>query len=84
MKGKLYTIREIEKAEITKAELASLIGLKDECFDYALPQAWLNNFVRISGLSYNLVRSTCFSFYPKGEFGMVIVTGCAEVQKWLG
>lgn len=77
-----FTWEEIEKMNINKVEFAKKVGI--ECtYDTALPQTWLNNFVRISGLDYHKVLFSTFATYPKNGFGMEIVSGWKEAKKWM-
>lgn len=51
--------------------------------DYALPQQWLNEFVKKTGLDYDQVRFSTFYAYPEtSTFGLPI-SGCYEVNKQL-
>lgn len=83
---KEFTIDEIERLNVTKQRLAELIGLKENgYFDYALPQEWLNAFIKAKtpdfydeSQFYTLVRSTTFSVYIDGELNFI--SGCKEVN----
>lgn len=78
---KEFTWEELLKMDLQKDKLANVIGI-DCPFDTALPQAWLNNFIEMSGLDYNQVRYSTFTTYPKNG-GCVIVSASKEVNKWL-
>lgn len=74
-----YRQKQLIDMRISKQELSERIGLKDVCFDYALPQNWLNEFTDTHNLDYNLVRSTTFYVYDDFIKGYP-VSGCYEVQ----
>ena len=79
-----YTIEQLNKAHMTKGELIKRMNIKN--YDTALPQKWLDNFVKFSGLDYHLVLSTTiWSYDNDNTFGKPI-SGCIEVQdkidKW--
>jgi len=81
---KTFTWEELSKRNMPKSKLAKEIGI-DCPFDTALPQTWLNNFVKISGLDYNKVRYSTFMTYPNpkdSSFGL-IVSAWDKVNKWL-
>lgn len=78
---KLFTWEELMGMNLQKDELAKEVGI-DCAFDTALPQTWLDNFVRISGLNYDKVRYSTFTTYPKNG-GCVIVTAWDKANKWL-
>jgi len=81
-KYKVFTELEIDdkqrRGRYTKEDLANDIGLPWGYFDFALPQDWINAFVKDTGLNYDLVRSTCFTVYD-GGLGR-IVSGLKEIQ----
>ena len=54
-------------------------GLNLKVFDYALPQMWLDYFVKNTGLDYNLVLSNTVWCYDNSLFGYP-VSACIEVQ----
>ena len=67
----------------TKGDLAKAMKLEEKCraFDYALPQNWLDSFVKKHPFAYNAVLSTTFWVYEKGcTFGRP-VSGLEAVQK---
>ena len=81
---KTFTWEELEKMNLQKDKLASTIGINCT-FDTALPQTWLNNFVKISGLDYDKVRYSTFMTYPNpkdSSFGL-IVSAWDKANKWL-
>jgi hypothetical protein len=71
----------LERMRISKGDLPGLMGIKDKCFDYALPQDWLNDFVKRHKLNYDVVLSTTFMLYDGRWTGPV--TGCLEVSRYL-
>ncbi len=84
------TIPELQDMNPTKMELFE--DLK-ECYDFALPQEWLNNFakwceVNFVDVTYSLIRGTTVVGYDSkaGAFGEFI-TRCTEVfdayEMWL-
>lgn len=76
-----YTTEALEEMNISKGDLITMMGLEkwDIEYDTALPQDWLDDFVRTTGLPYNLVLSTTVWVYiPKHAFGFP-VSGCIEV-----
>ena len=77
-----YTWEEISKLNCTKGEFAEKIGLKNTCFDTALPQGWLDSFVKVSGLEYSKVLWSCFATYPNDRSGMKIVSGWNKVNEF--
>lgn len=79
---KKYTWGQILKLNVTKREFAHIIGI-DCPFDAALPQGWLDNFVKETGLEYHKVVWSCFSTYPKNGNGMEIVSGWDTVANIL-
>jgi hypothetical protein len=68
------------KNKMSKKELSEKIGIDHLSFDYALPQNWLNRFVAITKLDYNLVLSTTFWVYEIGSVFGKPISGCCEVQ----
>ena len=79
---KEYTWEELLAMDLDKDKLAKKIGI--ECaFDTALPQGWLNQFVKESGLDYQMVRYSTFTTYPTSTFGCAIVSACKEVNEHL-
>lgn len=73
------TIPELQDMNPTKMELFE--DLK-ECYDFALPQQWLDNFskwceVNFVDVTYSLIRGTTVVGY-KDSFGEFI-TRCTEV-----
>ena len=78
-----YTKDQLSRTHWTKRDLAKHIGLSGKTFDFALPQEWLNNFIKKTGLDYHLVAGTTFSYYPDGYAFPTIISGCTEVQEYL-
>lgn len=78
-KYKVWAKEMIDKMRCAKEDLAKWMGLDNICFDYALPQEWLNDFVDRHKLDYDLVRTTTFYAYPSGLYsGMV--SACKEID----
>lgn len=75
---KIYTWNEILKLNVNKGEFAEKIGITC-AYDTAIPQGWLDSFVKESGLEYHKVLWSCFSTYPKNGMGMEIVSGWDKV-----
>jgi len=78
-----FTRYQLEKMRLTKNELWRRMGLPETGVDVALPQDWLNWFVKETRLDYNLVIATTFYVYEKGHAFGHPVSGCIEVQKKL-
>ena len=72
------TALELRSAGLTKNQVAEKSGLK--VFDCALPQPWLNRFVKLSGLDYDLVLQTTVWSYDRLRIGGEPVSICDEVQ----
>ena len=79
---KTFTWEELEKMNLQKDKLANTIGINCT-FDTALPQTWLNNFVKISGLDYDKVRYSTFMTYPEFLPSGYIVSAWDKANKWL-
>jgi len=63
-------------------ELDTLYGSGQ--WDFAIPQSWLNCFIEVIGLDYQLVRSTTFWVYdPENSCFDRPISGCKEVQEGL-
>lgn len=86
----LTGFKQFSKAEIsawgsmTKERLAKEAIPDDGTFDYALPQQWLDDFVRYAGLrpEYHFVLGTTFMLYSDKRgfrYGMPW-SACVEVQ----
>jgi hypothetical protein len=84
IKHKVFKLAELEVANWTKQKLFEKMGL-NVTIDYALPQQWLDSFVKTSGLDYHLVLGTTFYAYSSelNMFG-VPISGCFEVNQKLG
>lgn len=74
--------------ELTKGEIFDHLSSREKLFqddaltfDYALPQTWLDDFVKRSGLEYHLVLGTTIWAYLGTVQGPV--SCCIEVQRKL-
>ena len=76
LRGK-YTI-----AQLQAKSKKDVFGQLESSFDYALPQNWLYNAVKVTGLDYYLILGTCVTSYQDSAFG-TIFSCCAEVQSEL-
>lgn len=81
-----YTQEQLIKAGMTKRELIkrmqeALVWATTEAYDPALPQGWLDEFVRETGLDYHLVLSTTVWVYGQGDHFGKPISGCVEVQR---
>jgi hypothetical protein len=83
IKHKVFKKDELERTGWTKGELLKHMEL-DVTVDTALPQQWLDQFVKQTGLDYHLVLGTTFFAYSDelNLFG-VPVSGCYEVNQRL-
>lgn len=63
----------------TKADLIKLCGISDKVYDTALPQQWLNNFVKETGLDYHHVLCTTVWMYE--DSSSYPVSCCTEIQE---
>jgi len=83
----VFSIETLDGMRVSKGDLPEMMGLnewKDTEWDTALPQDWLNDFVEKSKIPYELVVSTTFWVYcPKHKHG-VPISGCSEVDRYLG
>lgn len=87
---KAFTQKYLESIKGSKKDLFHAMALTPKTtVDYALPQQWLDHFVKITGLDYYLVLGTTFYAYPDipaGRHGFPI-SGCIEVNqqidKWV-
>lgn len=83
----VYSIETLDGMRVSKGDLPEMMGLdkwEDTEWDNALPQEWLNHFVEVSKIPYDLVASTTFWVYhPKATHG-VPISGCSEVDRYLG
>lgn len=69
--------------EISKGEAFSKLSKEKYEYDFALPQFWLDEFVKESGLEYHLILSTTVWVYERGSFRSGAVSICVEVQRAL-
>jgi len=76
-----FTWKKLLEMDLQKDDLAIEIGIT-YTFDTALPQDWLNEFVKKTGLNYNSVRYSTFVMYTKPGLGK-IVSAWNEVNKYL-
>ena len=85
-----YTMEMIETFGWNKKDLLKKMIIDSELstigIDFAVPQYWLNQFVKDTKISYNWMISTTFYAYPpKHSFGLPI-SGCTEIdeviKKW--
>jgi len=66
-KYKTWSWEELLKMNLYKKELAKEMGI-DCSYDVALPQAWLNNFVKRHDLEYPQVIFSTFMVYEPGDY----------------
>lgn len=71
-----FSQKDLEMMQITKGGLVKIMGLEN--YDTALPQNWLDWFVKESGLDYYLVLGTTVWSYD--DCNGKPVSGCVEVQ----
>ncbi len=76
-----FTEARIKQMALTKEELIKKMAIYKIAYDVALPQDWLNDFVKRSGLDYDLVRSTTITAYF--ETATFMASGCREVMEIL-
>jgi len=77
------TREQIERGNMSKMDLARILELKTNYreFDYAIPQAWLDEFCYRAKLDYNAVRQSTFWVYPKNNFMGHPISAWDKVQK---
>ena len=73
------TIPELQDMRVTKMKLFKDL---EQCYDFALPQEWLNNFakwceVNFVDVTYDLIRGTTVVGYK--DFSGEFITRCTEV-----
>ena len=67
--------------DISKSECFERLNKEKYEFDYALPQNWLDEFVKKTKLEYHLVLSTTVWVYERKGFNSFPVSCCVEVQR---
>jgi hypothetical protein len=67
--------------DISKKECFERLSKEKYEFDYALPQNWLDEFVKKTHLEYHLVLSTTVWVYKRNSFESFPVSVCVEVQR---
>ena len=81
MRIKTFTWDQILKLNKSKQEMVKLSGLVENGqFDYALPQNWLNNFVKRNNLEYDKVRFSTVWYYQDDPRIDYPVSFCQEIQ----
>jgi len=66
---------------ISKSECFGKLSKEKYEFDYALPQTWLDEFVKKTRLKYDLVLSTTVWVYKRHSFESFPISCCVEVQR---
>ncbi len=72
------TEQQLKEVRMSEDDAAHELGLT--VYDVALPQPWIDRFVRKTGLDYWLVLSTTFWSYDRLRIGGEPVSICDEVQ----
>lgn len=81
-KKELFTNMNVCKKDIAiKAGLLAKNGGILVCFDYALPQHWLDDFAESTNLfSYDEIRCTTFMIYPPENRHGQLFSVCKEIN----
>ena len=77
----IFTESKLIELNLAKEELFD--GLKNVIYDLVLPQDWLNDFVRLSDLKYDLVTRTTIWLYTKNNIMGEPFSCCVEVRNKL-
>ena len=80
LKFKTFSMEHLEAMKISKKELFDLMEV-NVTVDFALPQDWLNFFIKVSNLSYQWVIATTFYAYPPEHSFGIPISGCTEVDQ---
>lgn len=83
LKYKTFPKSVLDNSDITKGELTKWMGIDKVTFDPAVPQGWLNEFVKQHDLNYGNFLSTIVYVYPTG-LPSGIISGCTEYDNLLG
>lgn len=77
-----YPLTRLEEMPMSKQTLAERIGLDNISgeYDCAIPEPWVISFAQSCNINRQLVTSTTFWVYLKGDSIGQPISGCTEVQ----